>query len=85
MVEFVKTYTSPTLETLAAFVPSMVVRSLSNDPHILTQPTSEHIASAVLVADISGFTALTERLTQRGPVGVEEVFNILKCIHGASD
>jgi class 3 adenylate cyclase len=33
----------------------------------------ENFSAAIMFADISGFTALTERLAQRGPAGIEEL------------
>jgi class 3 adenylate cyclase len=40
------------------------------------------LAGAVLVADISGFTPLTERLTKKGPGGIEL---LTKCINSYFD
>ena len=42
----------------------------------------ERLAAAVLFADISGFTALTERLARTGPAGVEELTELLNDCFG---
>jgi class 3 adenylate cyclase len=39
----------------------------------LAEAESEQFLAAVLFADISGFTVLTERLAGTGPGGVEEL------------
>ena len=64
----------PTLpDALASYVPVLITRRLAEDPRALTAPCSELHAAAVLCADISGFTALTEMLARQGPAGVEKV------------
>ncbi|MEI6043863.1 MAG: adenylate/guanylate cyclase domain-containing protein [Chloroflexota bacterium] len=70
------------LETFASYVPSMVVRRCISNPAHITAPGIEHFPAAVLFADISGFTALTERLAQHGPVGAEELTHILNTYFG---
>ncbi len=69
---------SALLETLVSYVPHLIVRRLAVDPAPITTPTAEQFAGAVLFADVTGFTALTERLAQRGPAGVEELTSVLK-------
>ena len=57
------------MDRLAAFLP----------PHLLSGglpsvlPSADRFTAALLVADISGYTALTERMQSRGPEGAEEV------------
>ncbi len=68
---------SDLIETLASYVPTLITRRLAVDPTPISQPVSERFLAAVLFADISGFTALTEQLAQRGPVGAEELTNLL--------
>ena len=68
---------SDLIETLASYVPTLITRRLADDPTPISQPVSERFLAAVLFADISGFTALTEQLAQRGPVGAEELTNLL--------
>ncbi|HMA36531.1 MAG TPA: AAA family ATPase [Chloroflexia bacterium] len=65
------------LDLLTSYVPQVVARRLVAHPAPLTGPGNERAAYAVLFADISGFTALTERLTERGPAGAEELTGIL--------
>ena len=54
------------LSTLASYVPAMIVRRVNADPAAFEQPTVERCHGIVLFADISGFTALTAQLAQRG-------------------
>lgn len=58
-------------ETLVSYVPALITRHLVTNPAPITTPTSQRFPAAVLFADISGFTALTERLAQQGPAGAE--------------
>ena len=51
-------------ETLTSYVPTLVARRLANDPTPPTEPEAESLPAAVLFADISGFTALTDSLTR---------------------
>ncbi len=52
--------------TLASFAPTLILRALARDPAPRAEPSAETFHSAVLFVDITGFTALTERLGQRG-------------------
>ncbi len=70
------------LETIASYVPTRIVRRYAADPAPPAAPTAEHAPAAVLFADISGFTALTERLTHSGPAGVEELSGLLNAYFG---
>ncbi len=64
----------PTLpDALASYVPVLITRRLATDPRPLSQPNVDMGPAAVLCADISGFTALTEMLARQGPAGVEKV------------
>jgi class 3 adenylate cyclase/tetratricopeptide (TPR) repeat protein len=69
------------LETFASYLPALVVRR-----HVVGAAPAidaEHAQPmALLFADISGFTALTERLAQRGPAGVEELTRLLNISFG---
>jgi class 3 adenylate cyclase/tetratricopeptide (TPR) repeat protein len=73
---------SDLIETLASYVPTLITRQLANNPDPITAPTSESFPAAVLFADISGFTALTERLARRGPAGAEELTHLLNAYFG---
>ena len=72
----------PILDTLASYVPALVTRRLAADPSPITAPTLERFPAVALFADISGFTPLTERLSQRGPQGVEELSRLLNTYFG---
>jgi class 3 adenylate cyclase/tetratricopeptide (TPR) repeat protein len=58
---------------LQVYVPRLAVEWLSD------RPEASHLAldATVALADISGFTALTERLSRKGKVGAEEMSDIL--------
>jgi class 3 adenylate cyclase len=62
---------------LASYVPALVVRRFADRHEPLDRPESERFVAAVLFADISGFTVLTERLAGTGPSGVEELTELL--------
>src|SRR5262245_50508657 len=76
------------VETLVRFVPRAVVDQVRARVDV-DRPVGEAFRSATLFADISGFTALTERFSARGAVGVEELTHLLNdyfgrlvgCIH----
>jgi class 3 adenylate cyclase len=65
------------LSALAAYLPQPLVRLLQQDPyrdwagHIQQQP------AAVLIADLAGFTPMTEALTAQGREGAEELTRVL--------
>jgi class 3 adenylate cyclase/tetratricopeptide (TPR) repeat protein len=65
-----------------SYVPSLILRRLAVDPTPLPLPHREEFSAAVLFADISGFTALTERLVASGPSGVEQLTQILNDYFG---
>ena len=68
------------MKTLTAYTPGLVVRGLAADPRLIAEPTAERFAAAVLFADVSGFTALGERLAKHGLIGAEELARLLnKC------
>src|SRR5687767_10981399 len=70
------------VETLSSYVPALITRRLAGNSNRFTQPTTERFSAAVLFADISGFTALTERLAARGPAGAEEMTHLLNTYFG---
>ena len=70
------------LETLRSYVPTLIIRKLIKQSSFVDQPRQENFQSAVLFADISGFTALTESFAQRNSEGVEELTQHLNSYFG---
>ncbi|GIV98385.1 MAG: adenylate/guanylate cyclase domain-containing protein [Herpetosiphonaceae bacterium] len=70
------------LQTLASYVPAVVIKRLAVSPETLASPVGERFSAAILFADISGFTPLAERLAQRGPAGAEELSQLLNAYFG---
>jgi predicted ATPase/class 3 adenylate cyclase len=70
------------LESLASFVPQLILRRANQDPKGITAATVVRFPAAVLFADISGFTALTERLASRGAAGAEDLTVLLNRYFG---
>jgi class 3 adenylate cyclase/tetratricopeptide (TPR) repeat protein len=68
--------------SLDRFVPDLIKRRFAADPRPITQPTGESLEAAVLFADISGFTPLTERLAKSGPKGAEQLSTLLNLYFG---
>ena len=64
-------------ESLVSYVPALLARQLAARGPGGLAPEARRFATAVLCADISGFTALTERLAERGPAAAETLLNIL--------
>src|SRR6185295_8567264 len=65
------------LEQLAAYVPAPVAQAIYDQPYVLTEPTAHRFPAAVLFTDISGFTPLSELLSQAGPTGAEELTHLI--------
>ncbi|HXQ56877.1 MAG TPA: adenylate/guanylate cyclase domain-containing protein, partial [Actinomycetes bacterium] len=61
---------------LASFLPDRLVRRLVEDPQGAGQAQADRTVGALLLADISGFTAITERLARR-PDGAERLRGLL--------
>ncbi len=73
---------APLVETFTSYVPVLTLRRFPADPHPLEAPEQDRFPAALLFADISGFTALTERFAQHGPAGAEELFDLLNSYFG---
>lgn len=71
--------TSPSnlIETLASYVPALIVLRTAVNPEPVRSPAAESFPATVLFADISGFTGITEQLASQGPAGVEELTRVL--------
>lgn len=67
---------SPDLQNISAYLPHTILRARVQDPS-LPRVRGGFAEGAVLFADISGFTAMSERLSQLGKAGAEEVTAIL--------
>ncbi len=65
------------LEKLAAYVPMPVAYAIYHEPRPLTRPNWRRFPAAVLFADISGFTPLSELLSRAGPTGAEELTHLI--------
>lgn len=70
------------LEELASYVPALITRRVAADAGATMAPAVERFPAAVLIADLSGFTALTEHLAQHSPAGAEELTRILDLYFG---
>ena len=64
-------------EALASFLPDRLVRRLLGEPQAAGRAHADRLVGALLLADISGFTAITERLAAGGPGGAEELRGLL--------
>ncbi len=64
-------------EVLASYVPRLIQKRIAAHPAPIETPVAEAMQAAVLFADISGFTRLTESLVERGPAGVETIASVL--------
>lgn len=67
---------------LARFVPSFLLTRLADRSTPFEPSFSQPADVAVLFADISGFTALSEKLGSHGPDGVEELTQVLNAYFG---
>jgi class 3 adenylate cyclase len=64
-------------ELLASYVPKLIQNRIVANPSPIEAPVAEDMPAAMLFADISGFTQLTERLAEKGPTGVETLARVL--------
>jgi class 3 adenylate cyclase/tetratricopeptide (TPR) repeat protein len=68
--------------SFAPFVPAILTERLVRGGVEVAGPDGWRTSGAVLVIDITGFTALTERLAERGPGGAEALAGILNASFG---
>ncbi len=71
---------SSLLDTLARYVPELIVHRLANESVPLAASASQDIPAAVLFADVSGFSDLADHLAQRGPDGAEVLSDTLNAV-----
>lgn len=68
-------------DALARYVPARIVARLSAGE--TCAPFAERFPAALLFADVSGSTALAERLAEQGPTGADELSRLLNAYLGA--
>jgi class 3 adenylate cyclase len=73
---------SDLLSTIAPYIPPTLLRAILSDPQVPVEPSAERFPAAVLFADVSGFTPLTEALAQKGAEGPEELTRLLNRYFG---
>ena len=61
------------ITAFSSYIPQIVKEQIAAEPTPLAAPRAERFPAAVLFSDISGFTALTEKLANQGPAGAEEL------------
>src|SRR5918999_3754041 len=59
------------ISALSSYVPQAVLRHLASSAGAGPQPTAERYPAALLLVDLTGFTALTASAVRRGPAGTE--------------
>ncbi len=68
--------------TLASYLPKIVLERLAAGPVADRGPVADQRNGAVLIADVSGFTAITEQLAERGAIGAEQLTELLNTYFG---
>ena len=67
---------------LDAFVPPLIRRRIARNPSLPTEPKAERFPAVLLLADLSGFSALAESFARRGPRGAEDLKDLLNAVFG---
>ena len=70
------------LQALASYLPKLIVERANDGRLGGSEPVAEQFQAALLFADVSGFTKLTERLAAQGPAGTEHLTQILNLYFG---
>lgn len=65
------------LHSIGAYVPGFLIRRVMADPHASLAGQEERMNAALLFADVSGFTAMSESLARLGKEGAEELTRVL--------
>ncbi len=73
---------SVSLDTLASYVPRLVIQRLEANPKPLTEPREELAPVRCLFADIAGFGRLADHLAQNHRAGAEELTELLNQYFG---
>lgn len=68
--------------TLASYLPKIVLERLSAESVADRGPVADQRSGAVLIADVSGFTAITEQLAEHGAIGAEQLTDLLNTYFG---
>lgn len=71
------------LGSLASYVPRILLRWFRANRGLLTHPAERRLHAPLLLADLSGFTRLTDTLTQQQPDGTEQLTTLLNSYFGA--
>src|SRR5215469_14459844 len=69
-------------QTLASYLPRHQLRLLADGVRPGPEPFCEDKAGIILLVDVSGFTALTERFAAQGASGAEQLSGILNRYFG---
>ncbi|MBM7661363.1 class 3 adenylate cyclase/tetratricopeptide (TPR) repeat protein [Bacillus mesophilus] len=67
---------SHTSESLTSYLSNYIIRKVQND-RIIEGPKEDFYKGAILFADLSKFTSLTEQLMKKGSIGLEELSTVL--------
>lgn len=70
------------MATLSSYVPQAVLRRIAAVSALPDEPHADRSPAALLVVDISGFTALTEAAVRQGPAGTERLSRALNSYLG---
>ena len=70
------------VDAIASCVPDLLLRRLVDHPESAATPHADVAVGALLLADIAGFTAITERLARQGPGGAEALSGLLNGAFG---
>ena len=65
------------LQSVSAYVPDFIVRQVIAAPYSYREGWEERMNAALLFADVSGFTAMSESLARLGKEGAEELTRVL--------
>lgn len=65
------------VDDITRYIPKLIIDRFQDDPPPLEEAFSYSCIGAMLMADISGFTALSEGLAEQGPEGAEVLTHIL--------